>query len=156
MPKCLGRNKSLRRCNREGDWRFFCKDHTMQPFVWAFSLIFVVGAGSASIFSVFWGRRGTIVEVSQPPSPTPVPTVAPTPSPQGTPSVKTPDKPNQSSQRERPQSYHVRRARGLYNQGKYQEALVECDAELRVNPRNEEAISLRRRITTTIHILNRQ
>jgi hypothetical protein len=156
MAKCLGLNKSWRRCNRQGDWRFFCKDHTMQPLVWLFSLIFVVGAGSASIFSVFRGRGGTIVQVLPAPSPIPVPTVAPTPSPQGTPSLKTPNKPNRDSQRERTQSYHVRRARGLYDQGKYQEALRECDVELSMNPRNSEAISLRKRILRTMQILNRQ
>lgn len=46
---CQGRTKTLRRCGREGDWRFFCDDHRRQPFVWAFIALSVV----ASLVSIF-------------------------------------------------------------------------------------------------------
>jgi hypothetical protein len=158
--KCLGLTRNLRRCNRQGSWRFFCHDHSKQPLIWLGFLIFTVGGGTASILSYI--RRGPdpvtnqkgvrLVETNSAQSAS-SPSVLPSPA---TPNLKTPDKPNRNSRRETGQSSHVRTARALYAEGKYQEALGECDAELRVNPRNSEALSLRKRISRTIQILSRQ
>ena len=50
--RCIGITANLRRCGRIGDWRFFCGDHSRQPLVWLFTLVFTVIAGTASIYSV--------------------------------------------------------------------------------------------------------
>jgi hypothetical protein len=50
-------------------------------------------------------------------------------------------------------SLHLQRAQKLYAQGKHDEALVECNAALRSNPTNKQAIALRKQIVTTIDIL---
>ena len=86
----------------------------------------------------------------------PSPTVLPSPRELATPDVKTGDNPNRNSQREIAKSSHVRNAQALEAQGRYQEALRECNAELRVNPHNKDALKLRGRIERTIQILNRQ
>ena len=52
VRRCLGRTGNLRRCQREGDWRFFCHDHVRQPLIWLFTFIFTVLGGTASIYSV--------------------------------------------------------------------------------------------------------
>ena len=49
--RCFGLTKNLNRCQRRGDWRFFCPEHTKQPIVWIVFLVFTIGAGSASIIS---------------------------------------------------------------------------------------------------------
>lgn len=54
--QCIGRTRNLRRCQRTGDWRFFCHDHRFQPVVWASFLIFTVLGGTASILSVVGSR----------------------------------------------------------------------------------------------------
>jgi hypothetical protein len=161
--RCLGLASGLRRCNRQGDWRFFCHDHAKQPLVWLCFLLFTVGGGTASILSyIGHGRipvadqQGTTLAETSSAQPASSPPALPNTKGSATPSVKTPDKPNRDSQRETGQSSHVRSARALYAEGKYQEALGECDAELRVNPHNSEALSLRKSISRTIHILNRQ
>jgi hypothetical protein len=52
VRRCLGRTSNLHRCQREGDWRFFCHDHKRQPLIWLFTFIFTVLGGTASIYSV--------------------------------------------------------------------------------------------------------
>ena len=49
---------------------------------------------------------------------------------------------------------HLRRARELYNQSQYQQALRECNESLRLNPNQAEARELRRKISEVIRILN--
>ncbi len=52
MRRCLGRTRNLTRCNRTGDWKFFCAEHRWQPFVWVTFFIFTIIGGGASIYSV--------------------------------------------------------------------------------------------------------
>jgi hypothetical protein len=54
MQHCFGITRTLRRCSRTGNWRFFCDDHRRQPLVWASFLIFTVVAGLSSIYSAWW------------------------------------------------------------------------------------------------------
>ena len=49
---------------------------------------------------------------------------------------------------------HLARAIELYKQGKYQEAIAECDKALAVDPMNQEAFDLKKRINESIKILN--
>ena len=51
MNQCHGIKRNLTRCQRTGDWRWFCEEHKRQPLVWFFVLIFTVCAGGASIYS---------------------------------------------------------------------------------------------------------
>lgn len=51
MKRCIGLNRNLTRCNRVGDWKFFCNDHRKQPIVWIVFIVFTVLAGLASIYS---------------------------------------------------------------------------------------------------------
>ena len=48
---------------------------------------------------------------------------------------------------------HVAKARALYHQRNYQQALVECGKALRVDPQNKEAQLLKARIERTVQIL---
>ena len=52
-------------------------------------------------------------------------------------------------------SDHLNRARALYDRGQYVSALKECDEVLRLDPTDQAALNLRRRIKKTIEILNR-
>lgn len=54
MQRCFGISRTLRRCGRRGNWRFFCDDHRRQPLVWASFLVFTVVAGFSSIYSAWW------------------------------------------------------------------------------------------------------
>jgi hypothetical protein len=158
LMRCLALTKNLRRCNRKGDWRLFCYDHSKQPLVWAGSL-FTAFAGLVSILSYFgYGpiavtKRG--VEANSPRSAS-TPAILPSPKDSEKPIIKLPDKPNVVSGPRKAQPSRLRNARALFAQGKYQGALRECDTELRKNPHSNEALSLRKRITNTIKILNRQ
>jgi hypothetical protein len=51
LRRCFGITRNLTRCNREGNWKLFCKEHQKQPVVWVTFLVFTVFAGSASIYS---------------------------------------------------------------------------------------------------------
>ena len=57
------------------------------------------------------------------------------------------------AQSQRQSGLHLQRAKRLYAEGKHDEALTECDAALRVDPNNENAIVLRQQIVRTIRIL---
>jgi hypothetical protein len=58
IQHCFGITRTLRRCSRTGNWRFFCGDHRRQPLLWSSFLIFTVVAGLSSIYSAWW-RGGT-------------------------------------------------------------------------------------------------
>jgi hypothetical protein len=45
---------------------------------------------------------------------------------------------------------HIARARGLYNQAKYEDAIKECDAALGLEPANQEALNLKEHINGTL------
>ncbi len=49
---------------------------------------------------------------------------------------------------------HLQRARALYRQGEYQNALRECNESLRLNPQLVEARRLKRKISDVLRILN--
>lgn len=96
--------------------------------------------------------------------PSPAPAASPTtaPSPASTQTPTRPDNPprprgqDQSTPAIKRPSDHVGRARSLYEQGRYQEAISECDRALQANPGDSEAAALKRRIARTVEILNRQ
>ena len=50
---------------------------------------------------------------------------------------------------------HIARARNLYEQTKYEDALKECEEALRLEPENQEALKLKSDINGTIDILKR-
>lgn len=50
--RCFGLTRSLNRCGRIGEWRWFCDEHKRQPIIWAFFIVFTVLGGAASIYSV--------------------------------------------------------------------------------------------------------
>lgn len=50
--RCIGRNQNLSRCLRNRNSLFFCIDHKNQWIVFTFFLIFTVGGGSASLYSL--------------------------------------------------------------------------------------------------------
>jgi hypothetical protein len=52
LRRCLGRTRNLTRCNRTGDWKFFCTEHRWQPIAWVIFFIFTIIGGGASIYSV--------------------------------------------------------------------------------------------------------
>ena len=154
--KCLGFNRNLRKCSRDAVLRGFCHDHSRQPILWFCFLVFTVLAGTFQIVSyirpsqpVFVPIETRIVETKTV-QPTPNATVQPTPQSSVTPAVTPLKKDTPKDDR----SSHLRKAKALYAQGKYQEALGECDAELLMNPRNNEALILRKRISRTIEILS--
>ncbi|MBK7601388.1 MAG: tetratricopeptide repeat protein [Acidobacteria bacterium] len=60
----------------------------------------------------------------------------------------------QSQASQRQASEHLTRARTLYQQGQYQNALRECNESLRLNPNQSEARQLKRKISELIQILN--
>lgn len=161
--RCLGLNNKRQRCGNLGN-PFFCRLHSRQPLGWLFifavtvgGFVFGVVGNTASILS-YLGRGGSSGPVKTPtPAATPVssPPALPSPWETVTPDVKTRDTPNRNLQRETAQSSHMQKARALEAQGEYQEALSECDDELRVNPHNNDALRLRGRIGRTIKILKR-
>jgi hypothetical protein len=51
MRRCCGFTKTIRRCSRLGEWRFFCDDHRRQPLIW-FTTVFTLLAGGASFYSL--------------------------------------------------------------------------------------------------------
>lgn len=156
--RCLGLVKNLRRCRRPASRWLFCHDHTRQPLVWLAFFIFTVLAGTASILSAIRTSHPLPIQrepITVYPTPVSIPSTStsqPTPQSFVTPNPETPEKPR--PKREDPHSAHLPRAKALYTQGKYQEAMGECDAELRLNPNNTEALTLRKRIARTIKILN--
>lgn len=159
---CLGliNKKNLTRCRNPGK-PLFCPLHSRQPLVWLFVSVFTVLAGTASILS-YVGHSGVPVIDKKGPTPPetifapPVssPSVLPSPRESPTPHVKTQGDANRNLRRESGRSAHLDRARVLYKQARYKEALDECDAELRANPRNKEALTLREHIKKTNQILN--
>jgi hypothetical protein len=78
MQHCFGITRTLHRCSRTGNWRFFCNDHRRQPLVWTSFLVFTVVAGLSSIYSAWWrgGASGTVTQTGQvmPLLPAPSPT----------------------------------------------------------------------------------
>jgi hypothetical protein len=86
LQRCWGLNRNLRRCCRQGDWKFLCDDHHNQPLVAIFIIVFTVLAGVASIQSAWFPNlwknvhRQEMTQHPVAPTPTPVTTVAPTPS----------------------------------------------------------------------------
>lgn len=154
--KCLGFNRNLRRCGRSGESWGFCHDHSRQPIIWICFVVFTVLAGTLQIVSVIRPSQPVFIPIetrvveSSPVEPTPSATVQPTPQSSVTPAMGPLKKNTPKDDR----SSHLRRAKALFDQGKYQEALGECDAELRKNPGNNEALILRRRIARTMEILN--
>ena len=154
--KCLGFKPNLRKCRRDAVSRGFCYDHQRQPILWFCFFVFTALAGTLQIISYIRPSKPVFVPIETkiietiPVQPTPGPTVQPTPQSSVTPAVTSLKKETPKDDR----SSHMRRAKALFNQGKYPEALEQCDAELRTNPGNNEAISLRKRISRTIEILN--
>ena len=53
MTRCWGRNRNLKRCQRVGDWVFFCDDHKWQPIQWLSYFVFVVIVGLIALFNAF-------------------------------------------------------------------------------------------------------
>ena len=60
MRQCCGITRNLNRCNRIGEWKFFCREHRRQPLVWLVFIIFTVSAGAASIYSALQPSRAEI------------------------------------------------------------------------------------------------
>src|SRR3989442_1602772 len=65
MSRCWGvagiaRNLSF--CRRQGDWWFFCPEHRRQPLYALFGVVFVLIAGSASIYACKYGATTQDVE----------------------------------------------------------------------------------------------
>ena len=56
--RCWGLNRNLRRCCRQGDWKFFCEDHELQPVTALVFIVFTVGAGTASMQSAWFPHFG--------------------------------------------------------------------------------------------------
>jgi hypothetical protein len=151
----------------------------MRMFVLTVGWIFVTLTMSVSILlisSLFFGwplpLKELIVSTAASPTPTPITQSSPTSSPSAqnvpatstpTPTATTPPKPD-STPPERGQEGHmsgarrasafVTRARSLYAQTRYQEAINECDKALRVDPGNRQAAALKGQITRTMQILN--
>jgi len=156
--KCLGLNRNFRRCGRKNEniRGLFCSDHSRQPLAWLAFLVFTVFGGTASILSYIRPNQPIVNQTAPRLAETslgqsaPSSTVQPSPQSLATPAVRGPEK---HRLKQEPSS-RVQRAKALFEQGNYQEALRECDAELRVNPNNNEALILRRRIARTIKILN--
>lgn len=65
--RCFGLTKNLNRCQRRGDWLFFCPEHRKQPIAWVTFFVFTVIAGTASIYSVLRPQPKASVTVIQPP-----------------------------------------------------------------------------------------
>jgi predicted acylesterase/phospholipase RssA len=88
------------------------------------------------------------------PSPTPGSSPSSKSSPENSPPVgsSTPKPSNVSINQV---AQHIRRARGLYAQGEYKPALVECNKALRLSPNNREAQVLKNQIQNTINIIER-
>ena len=63
MGRCFGITKNLRRCSRIGDWKLFCFEHRLQPFVWLVIFVFTILAGIASMQSA-WGPSSKIKPAS--------------------------------------------------------------------------------------------
>lgn len=59
MKRCWAITRNLNRCQRTGEWRFFCEEHRRQPVCWIVFLIFTVIAGIASIRSGFFASEST-------------------------------------------------------------------------------------------------
>jgi hypothetical protein len=57
MGRCFGITRSLCRCRKVGPWKFFCHDHSKQPLLGIWVLVFTVAAGIASMQSA-WFNRG--------------------------------------------------------------------------------------------------
>jgi hypothetical protein len=57
VRRCLGFTRNWNRCNRKGDWIFFCLEHRLQPLAWLFVFVFTVLAGVASISEWWFSRR---------------------------------------------------------------------------------------------------
>lgn len=72
MKCCLGITRNLNRCNRIGDWKFFCAEHRLQPVVWVTFIIFTVIAGGASIYSALRPSSTPIKRESKPVIPEPI------------------------------------------------------------------------------------
>lgn len=72
QKRCCGLTKNLCRCGRIGNWRFFCDEHSRQPLVWLFVVIFTVAGGAASILgylSSISNQRIQSTSDKQPPLP---------------------------------------------------------------------------------------
>ena len=131
--------------------------------VWTFVLLTLITATLfLSSFFFHWPRplEGYVSAKSQENSgesrPSPVPTVSVSPSPSPVPSKAPPNRNgNLNSSSKASVSGHVARARGLYEKGAYEAALVECDKALALDPSNTEAALLKTKVMKTREILNR-
>lgn len=54
LRRCLGLTRNLRRCGRQGNWKFFCDDHRLQPICWVGFIVFTVLGAVASIQSAWF------------------------------------------------------------------------------------------------------
>jgi predicted acylesterase/phospholipase RssA len=88
-------------------------------------------------------------------SPNPGSSPSPESSPENSPprAPSSPDKPSNVNTNQVAQ--HIRRARALYADRKYEAAQRECDKALRLDANNREALRLKNQIQKTIDILNR-
>jgi len=158
----LARKSLLSRYRQLNVWNkffFWAGVVTIFSFIGWLSSFFIQAAPTTSVTQ---GPRSTIYQANRDliinplPSPPSSPTIMPkredSPRPTNEPPVAKKRTPGAMSQPSR----HLRRAKSLYDQGENDRALAECDAELRMNPDNGEAASLRKRIARTIQILNKQ
>ena len=64
MARCWGINRNLKRCQRVGDWAFFCDDHKRQPIKWLYSFVFVFIVGLIALFNAFNNDNdSTVIDV---------------------------------------------------------------------------------------------
>jgi tetratricopeptide (TPR) repeat protein len=64
VAKCYGRTKNFNRCQREGDWKFFCKEHKWQPVLFCLTLLGIAGS-LTSIYAVVAPSTGAPIVWSQ-------------------------------------------------------------------------------------------
>ena len=57
MKQCWGITRNLTRCQRSGEWKWFCKEHRRQPAGWIVFLVFTVFAGGIGIYSGIFSSK---------------------------------------------------------------------------------------------------
>lgn len=66
MNRCWGRNRNLDRCARRGEWKFLCGEHQNQWMIGLIFVVFTIGGGSASLYSVFRDNSQSPIIVQPP------------------------------------------------------------------------------------------
>lgn len=63
MGRCFGRTKTLRRCRREGNWRFFCPDHFWPSVVYLGTAFITLISVVTNVYTIHRILRGPSKEV---------------------------------------------------------------------------------------------